>query len=89
MKDYITISDIDFSMCGEHHGNYRAGGMVRVDSMARAGSALTSSIVVYKFKFMRGKSVPMECFEPDVINQTAVHIEKKALINASIKRVAA
>lgn len=41
--------------------------------------------MVYKFKFMRGKSVPMECFDPDVIREAAVHIEKKALINASIK----
>jgi len=78
----VVISDIDFHMCGEHHGHYRAGGIVR------GGNALKSSVIVSKLKFMRGKTVPMECWDPAVIAEAILYIEKKAKINASIKRVA-
>ena len=83
MSEPVVISDIDFSMSGEHHGNYRAGGVVNL------GFARKSTVMVYKFKMMRGKLVPMECWEPAVIAEAILRIEKKAAINASIKRVAA
>lgn len=69
------IKEVKFTMAGANSGEYIATGIYSVHK-----NALPSSIIVTKKVFKRGRPVQQECFDPAVLEEAALKIERKATI---------